>query len=203
MKYPEYATRGERCPWCKNLKQGRCSGCGQVYGHGVATGSIARRGAARRRGSLLSAPMPPVEVSNTTASNAGADAPPPSPQPAPPPVVLVLPEPPTANHVWKHVGNRVYLTHEGRAYKEATELATIQHRVDGAPRFTGDVVVVTVWHRSFRGAGDLDNRCKVLNDSLQGTIYVNDKQISQEWRRRVDAHDEIPKGHVRVEVSQV
>lgn len=117
------------------------------------------------------------------------------------PVVCVLPEPPAANRYLRTHGHITYKTREAKAYCELVATLTAKHRTNGGPTFpTGDVTVVVVWHRG-RKAGDLGERTKVLYDALQGTIYADDKQISQDWRRRVDSHAEIPKAHVRVEVS--
>lgn len=116
------------------------------------------------------------------------------------PVVLVLPEPPSANRYWRQHGHVTYKTREAKTYCELVAALAHEHRQNGGPCFPdGDVTVVLVWHRG-RKAGDLDNRSKVLYDALQGTVYADDKQIAMDWRRRVDAHPEIPKGSVRIEV---
>lgn len=119
-----------------------------------------------------------------------------------PTVVLTLPEPPSANRYWRTHGHITYRTREAKNYIELVANAALRFRTNGGPAFPdGDVTVTLVWHRG-RKAGDLDNRSKVLYDALCGTIYTDDKQIAQDWRRRVDTHDTIPKGYVRVEVSQ-
>lgn len=117
------------------------------------------------------------------------------------PVVLVLPEPPAANRYLRTHGHVTYKTREAKAYCEL--IATLAHgvRVDGVPAFPdGDVSASVVWHRG-RKAGDLGERTKCLYDSLQGTVYTNDKQIAHDERWRTDAHDKLPKGHVRIIIS--
>lgn len=117
-------------------------------------------------------------------------------------VTVDLPEPPAANRYLRTHGHITYKTREAKAYCELVATLTRPCRKNGGPTFpTGDVSVIVVWHRG-RKAGDLGERTKVLYDALQGTIYTDDKQIGQDWRRRVDDHKEIQKGHVRVEVSQ-
>lgn len=117
------------------------------------------------------------------------------------PVIVVLPEPPAANRYLRTHGHTTYKTREAKAYCELVWALTFKFRRDGRPAFpVGDVSVIVVWHRK-RKAGDLGERTKVLYDALQGTLYTDDKQIAQDWRRRVDEHKEIPKGHVRIEVS--
>ena len=117
------------------------------------------------------------------------------------PIVLVLPEPISANRYWRTHGNVTYKTREAKAYCELVAALAHEHLVNGGPAFPdGDVTVVLVWHRS-RKAGDLDNRSKVLYDALQGTVYADDKQIAQDWRRRCDEHPTLQPGTVRVEIS--
>lgn len=119
------------------------------------------------------------------------------------PVTMLLPEPPAANRYLRQHGRVTYKTREAKAYCEAVAALTAQHRTNGQPCFpTGDVTCVVVWHRT-RKAGDLGERTKCLYDALQGTIYANDKQIAQDWRRRVDTHPTIPKGFVQIEVCPI
>ena len=119
----------------------------------------------------------------------------------PEPVVVILPEPPAANRYIRRHGHVMYKTDEAKRYCELVWGLTAKFRSNGGPTFpTGEVSMIVVWHRG-RKAGDLGERTKVLYDALQGTIYADDKQIAQDWRRRVDTHETIPKAHVRVEVS--
>lgn len=116
-------------------------------------------------------------------------------------VSVVLPEPPAANRYLRTHGHITYKTREAKQYCETVFNLTAKYRTNGGPVFpTGEVSVVVVWHRK-RKAGDLGERTKVLYDALQGTLYADDKQIAQDWRRRVDEHASIPKGFVKVEVS--
>lgn len=119
------------------------------------------------------------------------------------PVTILVPEPPSSNRYWRQHGHVTYRTREAKAYVEAVAALTASHRSNGKPCFPdGDVTCVVVWHRSAK-RGDLDNRTKVLYDALQGSIYDDDAQIAQDWRRRVDAHPTIPKGFVQVEVCPI
>lgn len=112
-----------------------------------------------------------------------------------------LPEPPSSNRYWRQHGHVTYRTREAKVYCELVAAMTAPYRANGGPLFpSGDVSVALIWFRG-RKSGDLDNRSKVLYDALQGSIYTDDAQISEDHRKRVDAHPTIPKGHVRVEVS--
>jgi Holliday junction resolvase RusA-like endonuclease len=117
------------------------------------------------------------------------------------PVVFLLPEPPAANRYLRRHGHTIYKTREAKAYCELIAALTQPQRSNGGPVFAeGDVSVIVVWFRG-RRAGDLGERTKVLYDALQGIAYTDDKQIVQDWRRRVDEHPTIPKGHIHVTVS--
>jgi Holliday junction resolvase RusA-like endonuclease len=119
------------------------------------------------------------------------------------PVVVILPEPPAANRYLRQHGHVTYKTREAKVYCALVGALTAKFRSNGLPAFpAGDVSVIVVWHRG-RKAGDLGERTKVLYDALQGSVYSDDKQIATDWRRRVDAHAEIPKGHVQVEVNAI
>ena len=118
-------------------------------------------------------------------------------------IFLVLPEPPSSNRYWRTHGHVTYKTRDAKAYCEAIALAVqaAYPACASGPLFPdAEVSVIVVWHRG-RKAGDLDNRSKVLYDALQGTVYADDKQIAQDWRRRCDYHPQIPKGSVQIEVS--
>lgn len=116
-------------------------------------------------------------------------------------VTFDLPEPPSSNRYWRTHGHVTYRTREAKAYVELVATLTHDLRVNGGPLFpVGDVSVSVLWHRG-RKAGDLDNRSKVLYDALQGSLYTDDAQIGKDARERFDAHESIPKGHVRVTVG--
>lgn len=219
LKYPEYAARGERCPWCKNLKRGRCTGCGQVYGVMMANVAAAI-------GDALAKPLGELREAVATQRMPRFAK---HPKPLPPsqpvarrePVVLVLPEPPSANRWWRNWNGRMVLSTEAREYKAATFRAA---GVNGSPLFPDEnLTIVIVWRRSLK-SGDLDKRVGVLLDSLQSLwervpdptakgkkktrrvmvapgVYNDDAQVVQIWARRCDEHPELAPGTVRVEVS--
>jgi Holliday junction resolvase RusA-like endonuclease len=123
------------------------------------------------------------------------------------PLILTLPEPPSANRWWRRAGTHIHLSNEAKAYKLA---AAQTAGVNGATLFPTEALsVVVVWHRQ-KKTGDLDKRLGVLLDVLQQRkqlgappipgVYATDAQIVQIWARRCDAHPEIPKGHVRIEI---
>jgi Holliday junction resolvase RusA-like endonuclease len=50
---------------------------------------------------------------------------------------------------------------------------------------SGDVALSIIWYRGAK-RGDLDNRLKVVLDSLSGVAYVDDRQIVQLTATRED-----------------
>ena len=119
------------------------------------------------------------------------------------PVVLTLPQPPSANVYYRRHGLVVHRSKAAADYVKMVAVSAHGIRQNGEPAFPSEDVIITVtWHRSER-RGDLPNRTKILYDALEGIMYADDKQIAEEHTRRVDAHDVIPKGCIRVEVSAV
>lgn len=118
------------------------------------------------------------------------------PDALPPPVELVLPLPPSWNRVFKAravpVGRgkftaQVYKSQEAKQYA-ATVGAHVRRQLEEPfprhvmLRVSGDVVMA-------RAGCDLDDRFKVLLDSLQGHVFVNDEQVAEfgRVRRLVDS----------------
>lgn len=105
---------------------------------------------------------------------------------------VTLPYPPSGNRYWRHVGARVVLSAEARAYK--SDVACIMMELWTKP--TASLVRLEVHMFRPRKAGDLDNTLKVLCDALNGHAWVDDKQIVEIHAYR---HDD--KDSPRVEVS--
>jgi Holliday junction resolvase RusA-like endonuclease len=88
-------------------------------------------------------------------------------------LTITLPVPPTANLYWRHVGQRVLLSREARAYKHHAALVAASA---GMRPLDGPVVVTLVWYRAAR-RGDLDNRAKVAIDALIGVGFTDDSNV--------------------------
>ena len=114
----------------------------------------------------------------------------------PPTNRITLPVPPTSNHYWKPraiyrkaTGHKrakwigtIYKTTEAKEYCEKVQRIAL---AAGFMPYPKDVQVVfhMVWYRE-NMRGDLMNRDKVIEDSLQGVMYMNDSQIKAkhtEW----------------------
>lgn len=86
---------------------------------------------------------------------------------------LVLPEPPSANRYWRKYRNVMVLSDIAREYKRTAYLLARAH---GLRPIKGDCAVSFTWYRK-RNAGDLDNRIKIVLDSLEGAAYEWDSQV--------------------------
>lgn len=106
---------------------------------------------------------------------------------------LTLPVPPSANRFYRKYRNRMVISDEGEQYK-----ADVVKLGKGLTPLTGDIAITYRWYRKIK-SGDLDNRGKCLLDSLQGVLYLNDKQIV---RLVAERYDDKHNPRVEVEVSQ-
>lgn len=98
-------------------------------------------------------------------------------------VTIQLPYPPSANRYWRIFRNRAVLSAEATEYKRVAKGTAICCGVN-APSSDDLLSVVVVLHPKQKRDGtasktviDLDNCLKVALDSLQGTVYENDRQI--------------------------
>jgi crossover junction endodeoxyribonuclease RusA len=106
---------------------------------------------------------------------------------------LTLPVPPSANRFYRKYRNRMVISDEGTQYKHAVAALGAKHTP-----LAGDVSVTWRWYRAQK-SGDLDNRGKCLLDSLQGVLYLNDKQIV---RLVAERYDDKHNPRVEVEVTR-
>lgn len=89
-----------------------------------------------------------------------------------PPVTLTLRVPPSSNRYWAYSRGRVYLTREARAYKQMVAMTCAEQGIE--PPFVGPVVVGL---KLYNSRLDVDNAQPIIADGLQGSAYVNDRQI--------------------------
>jgi crossover junction endodeoxyribonuclease RusA len=81
-----------------------------------------------------------------------------------PNLTIELPFPPSVNSMYATFKGRRILSREGREYKRRVGMIFSCHRV---PPAVGEVKLTVHFYRPTR-RGDLDNRLKVLQDSLTG-----------------------------------
>lgn len=101
-------------------------------------------------------------------------------------VHLILPEPPSANTYWRHVGRNVVLSAAAKQYRQDV-MAIYLQTIGGKIAFpVGALTVKLAWYRS-RKAGDLDNRLKQSLDALRQLAYKDDAQIAEIHAVRYEA----------------
>lgn len=91
-------------------------------------------------------------------------------------VLVTLPYPPSVNHMYTHTSRGVYMSDAGKAFKwEAASCVSLD--VDPFPLPTQLAVTMRIYRP--RKAGDIDNRVKIILDSMNGRLWIDDSQISE------------------------
>lgn len=95
---------------------------------------------------------------------------------------ITLPYPPSTNVNWRTGNGKVYKSDDSKNYRAAVVVAA---REAGIEPIDGDVIVsVDVYRPQKRG--DLDNRLKVLLDSMIELFYSDDEQVVEIHARRFE-----------------
>ena len=90
-------------------------------------------------------------------------------------MILELPYPPSVNHYYRHWGNRVMISHDGRVYRERV-LSIVS--TSGEHGFTGKVVMTVDLYPPDLRRRDIDNTLKALQDALTAAhVYKDDSDI--------------------------
>lgn len=106
--------------------------------------------------------------------------------------VYVLPWPPAVNHMWRRVGHLTILSKEARVFKEAVRNQFYGQKITPT---VSDLCVTVRLYRP-RRIGDIDGYLKSVFDSLNGILWVDDKQIVELHAFRFD-----DKNSPRVEIE--
>lgn len=98
-------------------------------------------------------------------------------------MTFTLPEAPSSNRYWRHVGPKVLLSSQARAYRKHVATCVLTALADRritlvAAKAVGPIAVTVHWYRG-RRAGDLDNRLKITLDALRGLLFEDDAQIAE------------------------
>lgn len=112
---------------------------------------------------------------------------------------LTLPYPPSGNRYWRVFRGIVVPSQEAKTYKASVKFRAMNQ--DVFEPLKGEVVVSVAVFRPQR-SGDLDNRLKVLLDSLRGVAFADDKQVVELHARRYDDASN-PRVEVTVEPDSV
>jgi crossover junction endodeoxyribonuclease RusA len=111
-------------------------------------------------------------------------------------IEITVPYPPSSNRYWRVDRGTTHLTAAARRYKQ--DVAALAHEAGVRAPIAGPVAVELHVYRP-RRAGDLDNRIKLLLDSLQGAVLSNDSQVTEIHAYR---HDDKARPRVEVTVAE-
>lgn len=112
-------------------------------------------------------------------------------------IELWLPYPPSVNHTYIRRGSKVFKSPKAQAFFDEVGLLAAN-----LEPLTGELVLSVDFYRPQK-SGDVDNRIKALQDSLQGLAYHDDKQIVELHIRRLDDRKNHPKGAARVTIAAI
>lgn len=111
---------------------------------------------------------------------------------------IELPFPPSTNHMWRRVGNRILISRRGRAFRHAvcSILAAARIRPLG-----GKLAVQVDIYPPDNRRRDIDNLLKALLDALaHGGAYHDDSQVA---RLVIGRREAVPGGKVRVKIEPI
>ncbi|QDV62633.1 RusA family crossover junction endodeoxyribonuclease [Crateriforma conspicua] len=113
---------------------------------------------------------------------------------------LKLPYPPTINHYWRHVGQRVLISKKGREYR--ADVSGYLHR-KGVQPLEGPLSVDIELHMPDRRRRDIDNVLKAMLDALQwGGAFLDDNQIVRLAIEKIVAEKKAPpKRRTKAEIA--
>ena len=101
---------------------------------------------------------------------------------------LELPWPPSVNVYWRHVGAKVLISREGRAYASEVYGIVLEHRATGSgvmPYFIAfPVSVDIIAHPPNKARRDLDNLPKAILDALTKARLWEDDSLVHDLRIR-------------------
>lgn len=111
-------------------------------------------------------------------------------------VFLRLPYPPTVNTYWRRHGHTIYVTKEGKAYREAVIALVDKYRLDGRLRVEIEATMPDKRRR------DIDNLFKAVLDALtHAEVWGDDNQIDD--LRIYRAPEIVAPGHLWVRIFPI
>ena len=116
-------------------------------------------------------------------------------------LTLTLPFPPSVNAYYRHVGPRVLISRDGRAYRTLVAMCVADQR--GAPRspLAGRLQIVMRVYPPDRRRRDLDNLRKALWDALTAAgVWLDDSQVDDDRAVRCEP---VKGGAVTVQIREL
>ena len=109
---------------------------------------------------------------------------------------ITTPFPPSVNHYWRNVRNRVYISKEGVDF--ARTVARMRDTTKRSP-LAGRLVVTVHLYAPNKRRYDIDNRCKALLDALtKSGVWLDDEQIDELKIIRCSVAKENPRAEVEI-----
>ena len=109
--------------------------------------------------------------------------------------IILLGRPQSTNHLYRHVGNRVYMTNAGKDLKNDYIYEVKMQYGNRAPLEEPLEVMLHLYFGDKRRR-DWDNYNKLVCDAMEGIVFLNDNQI-----QKATVLKDYDKENPRVEVS--
>jgi Holliday junction resolvase RusA-like endonuclease len=90
---------------------------------------------------------------------------------------ICLPLPPPLNSLYRHHGHIVYMTREGKEWKDNAKWELIEEIEKQKVKPTTNKTVKMSIKLYLKRDRDIDGSLKILLDSLQGFLFINDSQV--------------------------
>ena len=106
-----------------------------------------------------------------------------------------LPLPPSSNKYWRYNRGKVHVSEEAVDYRYTVKM--LMRCSSPPPTILSGPVALELHVYRERRSGDLSNRIKIVEDSLQGVLYINDSQVIE---LRAFLHEDRHDPRIEVEV---
>lgn len=98
---------------------------------------------------------------------------------------LFLPYPVSTNRYWRKFRNMIVVSAEAKAYKQHAAIVAVMAGVKVSAEPVHAIIVLHPRRNKDGTASktivDIDNCIKVIFDSLNGVVWVDDKQVKKLW----------------------
>jgi crossover junction endodeoxyribonuclease RusA len=113
-------------------------------------------------------------------------------------IEIMLPFPPSANHLYRRVGNRTLLSREGRRFRDNVAVLVA---CAGHPRFDSPVRADVELFPPDNRKRDVDNLTKSLFDALEKAGMLSNDNIIKKYS--VSMNEQVPNGMCIVRIQKL